>query len=321
LTLVLLLVLGLLLLRWLRWRNEPRLANFRRQWSAVLMECAMGDAQSAPRPVLRPRERWLFMKLWLHCQMSLKGPSRNRLAALARNMGCQSTAMDKLASRYAAERLMAIREHLMRGSQQTALHAARALLEIDAQQHAAEVVHTLLAREDLDFSLASVLLKPFRSDLNLTMRHAAQQGFASGDSAAGLQWLHMARALSLQVPQELLATHLAQTHDIDLLIAAIRLMQGERGSQLLTPHASHDDWRVRAQVAQALGRIGQRDDVDLLVRMTTDAQWWVRYRATQALFRIPGLPPDRVQSLIEATGDRFALNMLDSVLSEHEALA
>lgn len=336
LALVFLLVLGLLLLRWLRWRNEPHQAAFRQQWSAVLMQSAMGDALAAQLPVLKHSERWPFMKLWLHCQMSLKGPSRDRLAALARALGCQSTAMSKLTSRYAAERLMAIlalgflkdaqaqpilRQQLKSPSQQTALHAARALLEIDAPTHAAEVVQSLLAREDLDLSLTSVLLKPFKSILNHAMLDLTLQAHASGGPAPALQWLHLARALSLQVPAQRLASYLTHTHDTDLLIAALRLLQGEQGTPALTPLASHDDWRVRTQVAQALGRIGQGHDVDLLVRMTTDAQWWVRYRATQALLRIPGLLPGRVQSLIEGTGDRFALNMLNSVLSEQKGAA
>lgn len=341
LALVLMLVLGLLLLRWLRWRSEPQKLAFRQQWSALLMRCAMGEDLGEPLPALKPSEQWPFMKLWLHCQMSLKGPSRDRLAALAYALGCQSVAMRKLASPYAAERLMAtlalgflkdeqaqpaLLEQLRGDGQQTALHAARALLEIDANAHTMTVVQSLLTRANLDLSLVSVLLKPFRGTLSnaMTTLMPLATPMPVPDSripTTALQWLRLGRALSLQVSGEHLASFLTHSEDIDLLIAAIRLMQGEQGTQALASHARHADWRVRAQVAQALGRIGQLPDVDLLVHMTTDSQWWVRYRATQALLSMPSLPHSQAQSLIQGTCDRFAVNMFESVIAEREAIA
>ena len=345
LALVLMTVLGLLLLRWLRWRSEPHKAAFRQRWSEVLMRCAQGEGLEGELPHLKSKERWAFMKLWLHCQLSIKGSSRDRLAALARAMDCQSMAMRKLASRHAAERLMAILalgflkdqqaqpvllEQLQQGEQQAAVHAARALLEIDAFAHAAQVVQRLLVLANLDFSLVSVLLKPYRGTLDKTMmdlmpspelvQKPSSEAPASA-SASALQWLRLARAMSLQVPGERLDAFFSRTDDVDVLIAAARLMQGEQGTQALIVHAQHKDWRVRAQVAQALGRIGRLTDVELLARMTTDAQWWVRYRATQALLSMPGLSVQKVQTWIEGTGDRYAIDMLHSVISEREAFA
>lgn len=345
LALVLMTVSGLLLLRWLRWRSEPHKAAFRQRWSEVLMRCALGEGLEGELPHLKSKERWAFMKLWLHCQLSIKGSSRDRLAALARAMDCQSMAMRKLASRHAAERLMAILalgflkdqqaqpvllEQLQQGEQQAAVHAARALLEIDAFAHAAQVVQRLVVLANLDFSLVSVLLKPYRGTLDKTMmdlmpspelvQKPSSEAPASA-SASALQWLRLARAMSLQVPGERLDAFFSRTDDVDVLIAAARLMQGEQGTQALIVHAQHKDWRVRAQVAQALGRIGSLTDVELLARMTTDAQWWVRYRATQALLSMPGLSAQKVQAWIEGTGDRYAINMLHSVISEREAFA
>ena len=338
---VLLLVLVLLLLRWLRWRSEPQKLAFRQQWSDILMRCAVGEDLNVELLTLKSSERWPFIKLWLHCQMSLKGPSRDRLAALAYDLGCQSMLMKKLTSNYAAERLMAILalgflkdkqaqpallDQLRGDSQQTALYAARALLEIDANAHALTAVQSMLAQKNLDFSLVSVLFKTFGSALSNAMatlmpRVLPPQMPDSDTKSTPLQWLRLARALSLQVSAESLASFLSDTDDIDILIAAIRLMQGEQNTLVLKAHALHTDWRVRAQVARALGRIGQLHDVDLLVRMTTDSQWWVRYRATQALLRIPGLTLSRAQLLIQGTGDRFAVNMLESITSEFETIS
>jgi HEAT repeat protein len=344
LTLVFLLVVGLLGLRWVRWRAEPRKAAFRQQWSAILMRCAMGDDLTGQLPALRSRERWPWMLLWLHFQMSLKGPSCHALAKLGRTMGCSGMAMAKLGSPYAPERLMAIlalgflkdaqaqtalQAPLQEGSNQTAVYAARALLELDVQTHAAPVIGHLLVRPDLDFSLVSVLLKPFRqalADALMDCRHVLQPPALSSpamlpnpaaeSAEQTLQWLRLARALNVQMPGEVLASCLEAQQDAEVLMAAMRLVQDASGVAAVRLHAAHQDWRVRAQVAQALGQTGAFNDAQRLVQMATDAQWWVRYRAIQALLKMPGMGPHQALSLVEATGDRYALNMLQAALAE-----
>lgn len=332
LLMVLLLVLGLLWLRWVRWRNAPRRAAFQARWRARLIRCALGDTPDEPLPVLKPRERWDFMKLWLHCQMSLQGPPTDRLAALGQALGCGPMAMRKFGSRYAAERLMAIlalgflkdasaqaplQSCLRQASSQTAVHAARALLQIDASTHAAEVSAALLARSDLDLSLVSVLLKPFRAPLRQALLTPLREDPDPSDASQALRWLRLARALKLQLPAQVLSPFLKQGRDAEVLMAALRLVQGESGTADVVVHAQHPDWQVRAQVAQALGRIGGQGDADVLLRLATDAQWWVRYRAAQALLRIPALGTERVRSLVAGTSDRYAIDMLQAVLSEN----
>lgn len=332
--LVCLLIMGLLLLRWVRWRNEPRQRAFQARWRQLLMRCAVGEDVFADLPALAARERWPFLKLWLHGQMSLKGPARERLARMAQTLGCGPWVLSQLGSRYAAERLMAmlalgflkqvsaapvLLEQLHKGGSQTAVHAARALLDIDVAAHAAPVVRCLLDRRDLDFSLVAVMLKPFGASLQATWM--AEVPAPGSDDVHLLSWLKLARALALQLPSEVLQPFLQAPHGTDVLIAAIRLVQGEIGTREVAALADHPDWRVRTQVAQALGLIGSPCDMDLLVRLSTDPQWWVRYRAAQALMRIPGLGREQVQTLISATGDKYAVSMLAAVVAEEGAHA
>ena len=332
--LVFLLIVGLLLLRWVRWRNEPRQRAFQARWRLLLMRCAVGDDVFAELPALSSRERWPFIKLWLHGQMSLKGPARERLARMAQTLGCGPWALAQLDSRYAAERLMAILalgflkeasaapvllEQLHQGGNQTAVHAARALLDIDAAAHAVPVMRCLLDRRDLDFSLVAVMLKPFGASLQAAWMAASPA--PGSDDVQILPWLRLARALALQLPSRVLQPFLQAPHGTDVLIAAIRLVQGESGTREVAVLADHPDWRVRTQVAQALGLIGSQHDRDVLVRLSTDPQWWVRYRAAQALMRIPGLRREEVQALISATGDKYAVDMLAAVVAEEGAHA
>ena len=339
LALVASMVLGLLVLRWWRWRNAPRMAAFQARWRPIVMACALGDAVPPQLPVLAARERWPFMQLWLQGQMSVQGPGRQRLAELGQATGCREMALARLDSGHYSERMVGmlalgflrdassvprLQERLGHGSNHSVIYAARALLEIDAAQHAQAVVQALLACAELDRSLVSVLLKPFRAALSAAMLGQCPGPQTSAQAAgegAGLRWLRLARALKLQLPQSLLAPYLQPTQDIETLIAAIRLVQGEQGADAVAAHAQHTQWPVRSQVASALGYVGTLAQVPVLLALVCDAQWWVRYRAAQALLRMPGLPAQQVLAQVQASGDRYALSMVQAVLAEEGGAA
>ncbi len=327
LLLVVLMVLALLLLRWRRWRQQPRWAAFEARWRPLLMGCALGDAPQAPLPPLAARERWPWMRLWLQLHMSLQGPSRQRLAALGRSLGVGELALARARSPHPSERWMGLHalgflqdaahtplllQALSAGGPPERVYAARALLEIDEARHAATVAQALLACPDLEMSLVSVMLKPFRRALQAGLPSPSAQA----QTAASLAWLRLARALGLQLPQPMLAPFLAPEQDPEVLMAALRLVQGEQGTAVVAALAQHAHWPVRAQVARALADIGTRAELPLLVRLTADAQWWVRYRAAQALLRLPGMDPAQALQQVQAHGDRYALDMLQAVLAE-----
>jgi len=334
LLLLVLIAMGLLLLRWVRWRNEPRMAAFEAYWRPMLMRWAMGDQVDEPMPVLKAQERWPFMRLWLHCQMSLQGPGRQRLAELGLHMGCREMALVLVDSTHYSERMVGLlalgflldrssvptlQERLASGNSQSMIYAARALMEIDQIEHGTAVAHALLTSEGLDFALVSVLLKPFKTRLEAVLMPACpgpQAAIGDAPHAQAFQWLRLAQALKLLVPQWRLTPFLSSEQHIEILIAALRLVQGEQGTEVVACHAQHADWRVRVQVARALGRIGGLMHKPILLGLLTDKQWWVRYRSAQALWQMPGMQHDQLLANVVATQDRYALSMLDAVRSE-----
>jgi hypothetical protein len=334
LSLLVLIIIGLLLLRWVRWRNEPRIAAFQAYWRPMLMRWAMGDKVYDPLPVLKAQERWPFMRLWLHSQMSLQGPGRQRLAELGLRMGCREMALVRVDSTHYSERMVGLlalgflqdrssvptlKERLGSGNGQSMIYAGRALMEIDQVEHGAAVAHALLTCEDLDFALVSVLLKPFKIRLaGILMLACPQPQAAIGDAphAPAFQWLRLAQALKLLVPQWRLTPFLSSEQHLEILIAALRLVQGEQGTEAVARHAQHADWRVRVQVARALGRIGGLMHQPILLGLLTDGQWWVRYRSAQALWRMPGMSHEQLLAKVLATHDRYALSMLHAVRLE-----
>jgi hypothetical protein len=58
-------------------------------------------------------------------------------------------------------------------------------------------------------------------------------------------------------------------------------------------------------------------DRDRLVSLLGDPGYWIRYRAAQALTRLPGGPADAAQ-LAESLADPYSRDMLKHVLAERE---
>lgn len=328
-------LLGLLLAlrgyrKWREPRRQARLAGFRH----TLLQVAMGDLQPVALPGLDQATRWELLKLWLHAQLSLRGHAQERLRQLGLACQLEQSAWQHVHGSHHAQRMMALlalgllrqtvaldllRQSMAQGQALTPIYAARAMLDIDASKHANEVVQGLLQKPALDWSLVAVLLKPHRGVLQEDMlRHRPPQTFESQahdsiETSLLVRWLRLARALQLQLPSSWLIALLHEGQELESLIAAIRLFQGEDGMEPVLCLARHPDWRVRSQVARALAYVGDARCADVLVRLTTDREWWVRFRAAQALFQLPGLQAASVLERVTQTGDRYAIQMVQAV--------
>ena len=68
--------------------------------------------------------------------------------------------------------------------------------------------------------------------------------------------------------------------------------------------------------AVVLGRLGEREHVGLLERLLEDREWWVRYRAAQALVALPFLGPNALRRIQRRQTDRYAVDILDQAFAE-----
>ena len=65
--------------------------------------------------------------------------------------------------------------------------------------------------------------------------------------------------------------------------------------------------------------IGDRGDVPRLVALLSDREWWVRYRAAQAVAELPWLKRADLDALHASLEDRYAADMLAQVVAEQDA--
>jgi HEAT repeat protein len=73
---------------------------------------------------------------------------------------------------------------------------------------------------------------------------------------------------------------------------------------------------VRAHAAACLGKAGMKEDEEKLVALLNDAEWWVRYRAAQAIVNMPFSSVERIHELMGALNDRYARDILTQAVAE-----
>ncbi len=305
--------------------RERRARNTIANWRPVLNEVLV-DALPAALPPLRKREEIDFFKLWLHFQISLRGDARAALNRLAYQLHCDQRARRLLAHGSRAEQLIAIlvlghlkdqpayaalQRHAAVSDRLIAMHASWALVRIDPDQAARNMAPYLVNDSQWPVREVVTVLQEARAACAPVLLSMVVQ--AAPASLPRL--LQLIEGLRITLPSAVLAGLLRQDA-VEVLISALRVAADPALHGAVLVHLKHPDWRVRLQAAKTVGRIGQRNDVAPLAAMLADGEWWVRYRAAQALASLPFLKPDDLLQLAAAATDRFAGDIVRQVIAE-----
>ncbi|MPN51638.1 hypothetical protein SDC9_199287 [bioreactor metagenome] len=109
--------------------------------------------------------------------------------------------------------------------------------------------------------------------------------------------------------------------ELNARIDAVRTLGQLREHEAIEPiraFAKDIRWEMRAVTATALGALSARENVELLITLLCDRDWWVRYRAAEALLSYPNRA--LLMHHVEDTFDRFPQEMMAFALDK-EALA
>jgi len=294
-----------------------------------LLSAALADVPPDTLPALPQRERLPFLRLWLHLHQSVRGDASKGLNDVAYRLGCDATARELLRKGNRAQRLLGVLvtgylrdatawEELRKMAAQpdgaTSMQALWALIQCDPDKAIREMMPMLLRREDWALSQVAGVLQDAQEPCARYLSDAILQL----EPAHLVRALHLAEALRVAMHSGLLA-ELMRGGDVELTIAALRLANVPVLLDEVRACLSHVDWRARVHAARALGRIGDRSDIERLRAMLGDTQWWVRYRAAQALVDLPFMQPEESRALAGSINDRFAADMLRQVIAEREA--
>lgn len=324
----------IVLLRIRLYFEERHRANFQATWLPIFTETALHPdchKKDERLPVLPRRDFFLFMDVWLDFQESLSGHSVVRMNGLARRLQLHASARRLLFKGGLRRRLVAVvflgtlRDRVSWADLETLLShensllsilAARALIKIDQERALPLVFAQLVRREDWPETRVAVLLRSV-----LTAELATTPLFdALRDStdAGAIRLLPYVEHMFDEERNRILRVLLERSTSDRLTSRILKHIQCGHELDMVRHYAGHSRWHIRMQAVAALGRIGQREDIPLLLQRLGDEAWWVRYRAAQSLIKIPGMTRQELEVIHDNLEDSFARTMLAQAMTEGE---
>lgn len=328
----LLLLVAIAAMRWSLLRRLAREARLAARWNPLIAECA--ERVPGRVPGLAARDAEAVLLLWARAQETLRGDAQRNLVELAARGGLVAQAERLLCSRNPRQELLAIvvfghlrdrgklafLESLVGGDAGSlvSLSAAHAMLRIDESRGVARLLSAAARRDDWAVGQVAAILMdadPARVAVHLAAAiRTERQAPGAGPGLAQLLRLHTtAHAESLRPA---ILEVLRHAVDAEVLAAALATLWHPADAGGARERLEHPAWIVRVEAAQALHRLGAREDLPRLARLLSDGNWWVRRRAAQALCALPGMRPEEVRALGASLTDRFASDALAQALAD-----
>jgi HEAT repeat protein len=328
---VLFLMAYIVVLRVLTMLRIRRHHAFMRAWREHLTRAMHQRPASLPR--LSRRDRFSCLLLWNEMieQYRSDPAATTRLRELLR-----STDLDVVAERMLGRggmrgRLIAAvtlgnlkgeqtwlqLEHFARSDHSLlALVAARSLMQINPRKAVSIFASLAARREDWPAASVAAVLKETGPGVVSEPVALAILGAALPEKQRLLPYLETCeRETALVVAREALAA----AEDDKIVTMCLRVIGYFRSIEdhgLALKYASHLRWHVRARAAWCLGRLAVPGDERVLSGLLADEQWWVRYRAAQALAAMPGIDTGDLLRLRGEQSDRYGRDILNQVIAE-----
>ncbi|MBH0202837.1 MAG: HEAT repeat domain-containing protein [Nitrospira sp.] len=330
---ILLLLVGILLFRMSRHAKQRRRQRVTALWQPLLERCH--EASLDGLPSLTPPEHIAFLYLWNEQNEATSGATTAQLNRMARHVGSDRVAKSLLRSRLLRRRILAlvtlgrlrdqsawqeISALLIHSNSFLAFQAAQALLLIDATAAIPLLVPLIGRRTDWSPLKIASMLSTAGPDL---ASEAIVQAARQGDPVVASRLIrHLPTTRSARgLPA--LRQFLQERPPADDMLAACLFAFGEfreqTDLQIIRDHLSHPAWYVRVQAAAALGKVGTQDDEARLIALFNDEQWWVRYRAGEALASLPSMTEDKLERMQETLPTPEAQEILAPVLAKFRA--
>jgi len=306
--------------------KERRRRKFVEMWRPILMQCVMEVPETHPK--LNYRFILDFITEWNALFDKLNGTSRDNLVSFASQLKIQQTAIKLLISSHLKIQLTGV---VTLGNMQVqgawpilesiansnnailSMAAYRALIMIDSDRALIELLPVLIKREDWPNAMIARILKNTNNNLVCSIVTNAC------DTANQEQLFRLIQILNaLNCPSIPVVFRKALLDDMDdhIISYCLKFTTDPNSIDLVRKYVSYPRWHIRAHAATALGNIGGKEDIKHLVKLIADKQWWVRYRAAQALTKMPFISRDDVHDIKAKQQSKNAKQIIDQVLAE-----
>ncbi len=310
--------------------HEQGRRHFVVRWRNVFASSMLSlqSAKHQPLPRVYRRDRFDLLDEWNRSRSMVDGSAVDNLIELAQRTGIPEIAKRLFHSRHLRSKILALQTigHLRDNSlrdeirafldhENTALSitAAIALVDIDPDYGISIIVPMINTRRDWPKTRVSVLLRQAGSE---RISEPMYRAIRSADDRGKTYLLQFARLVESSILDALVADLLRENRDPGVLNAALKLVSGFAGVPRIAAFTQHEVWFVRMQAANVLGRVGQQEHLSMLVSLLDDREWWVRYRAAQAIASLPFLGPNELRKLRRRQSDPFAADILQQAFAE-----
>lgn len=308
-------------------RNRKR---FLAVWRDVFANALLGDGipDDQPLPVIRRSDSTELLEEWNRVRSVVDGKAVDNLIKLAKRCGIPGLAETLFRGRRMRGRILAvqtlghlrmsefrdeIRDLVSHDNTAISITAAAALVDIDPDYGISVVIPMINTRRDWPKNRVSVILRHAGSAcISEPMYRAIRTEGDSGQSYL----LQFARLIDPETLDALVDDLIRSSRDPRVITASLKLVSGFKGVPRIASLTQHEAWFVRMQAATVLGRVGQREHLSLLEALLDDPEWWVRYRAGQAISSLPFVGPNELRALRDRQTDPYAADILQQCFAE-----
>jgi HEAT repeat protein len=307
-------------------RRIPLIARWRRIFAVAVVSDATESWQALP-PI--ESHQWpAVLEEWNTSRRLVAGTASDNLITLGRHIGIQKVARDLLHKRQVASKLLGIQTlgHLRdeqswsdiqnavaSDNSTVSVIAAAALVDIDPKRALRILVPLISIRRDWLQTRVAMFLREAGSAL---ISEPLFRAIRTSDPKAQVFLMKFAPLTETSIADAIASDLLRDSNDPGVLAAALEVLTGYDGLPRIEELSVHESWLVRLRVAQILGRAGSKEHLPILESMLEDPEWWVRYRAAQAIVTQPYLGRNGLLRLQRRQIDRYASDMLGQAIAE-----
>ena len=111
-----------------------------------------------------------------------------------------------------------------------------------------------------------------------------------------------------------------KTKSLPVVSLCLKAIADPKALELVRRFAHHKVEFIRAQAATSLGKIGTFEEIPLLKELICDKDWWVRYRAAQAIANFPFLSNEEIIVIKDGIDDKYGRGIMEQVIAEKALL-
>jgi len=311
-------------------REEARANLFRTVWQPVLAETLFDAPTNVP--ALARADRLTFLIEWNRLFETVHGDVSARLVDLAKRARMDQFVSDFVVGGNARQRLLGIvtlghlrmpgywpvlRAIAENDSAVVSLAATRGLLQTDAAKGVDELLRLYTSRQDWPVHWVAKLLYEVGPDAT-----SIPLASAVHDAANAQNWELLSRLVKLlptahaSVASPVATFILETTKDEDVVKDCLRALNDSSGIALARAFLKHRTPHIRIAAVVTLGRLGLPTEIPDIIEMLRDSEWWVRYRAAQALVGMPYVDDDELNQVEQQLAGEAGLEVLRHVRAE-----